>query len=94
MKLQKLEDFIASIPQKLLFPFKKLGEINLKGVFSKDSIKGFLHHQSITKRWLINMFSIIALIISVVCIVTIIIISNYYKSVSYTHLTLPTIYSV
>lgn len=86
MQLQKLEEFITSIPQKLFSPFKKLRELEWKGVFSRDSLKGFFHHQSITKRWLINMFSIIALIIAVVCIVTIVIISSYYKSSVEQHL--------
>ncbi|MCD8328467.1 MAG: HAMP domain-containing histidine kinase [Ruminococcus sp.] len=80
MKLQKLEDFILSIPQKLLYPFKKLSEVDYKKLFSKESFKGFFHNQSITKRWLLNMFSVIALIITVVCVSLVFIITRFYRS--------------
>lgn len=80
MKLNKIEEFILGLPARIAAPFKKLKSINYKEIFSKEAIKKSFHHQSITKRWLVNIFSVIALIIFTVCVATIVIIRSYYNS--------------
>lgn len=78
MKLSKIEDFILSLPSKLALPFKRLKELNLKEKLSKEAIHEALHSHSITKRWLVNNYSIIAIIIIAVAVAAILIIRSYY----------------
>ena len=80
MKLNKIEEFILGLPSRIAAPFKKLKSINYKEIFSKEAIKKSFHQQSITKRWLVNIFSVIALIIFAVCVATIVIIRSYYNN--------------
>lgn len=80
MQLKKAVEFFSCIPSKLKSSFKKLVNKTRQEAFWSESIKGFFKHMSITKRWFLNIFSVIALIITAVCVAAIVIFYSYYKT--------------
>ena len=80
MQLKGAAEFITKIPSKIRSAFEKLRIKNLKQSFSYENIKSFFKEMSITKRWFLNIFSIIALIITAVCITSVVIIHSYYRT--------------
>lgn len=80
MQLKMVGEFFALLPSRIKQTFENLRHGDWRETFSPEGIKGFFKQMSITKRWFLNIFSVIFLIITAVCVASIIIFYSYYKN--------------